>query len=305
MHFADLLYYSGLLLVAGQAAGVLAAGLGAVWAMQCNSLRRRATESYRQLNAALDHTAEGIARLDARGNYVNLNAVYSRSCGYEPGEMLGRHWTLTVHPEDRQKMAKAFDQMLYRGLTEIEALACRKDGTVFHTHVVMVALRDADGTLLGHHRFMKDITLRKMSEAALSDSERRFRVLAAHAPVGIFQSDCEGRCTYVNARWTDMTGIDAKQAAKTGWLDALHPDDVSQMTATWRGATVAGREWNADMRFRRPDGSVIRVSCSAAPVRDEAGAVRGYIGTLTNVTALKESEEALPATSRGIAPQQS
>ena len=56
-------------------------------------------------------------------------------------------------------------------------------------------------------------------------------------------------------------------------------------------ATVAGKEWNAEMRFRRADGNVVRVSCSAAPVRDEAGTVRGYIGTLTDVTALKESEE--------------
>ena len=109
----------------------------------------------------LDHAAEGIARLDAKGNYLSLNAVYSRSCGYDPREMLGRHWTLTVHPQDRQKMAKAFDQMLYRGLSEIEGLACRKDGSVFHEHIVMVALRDADGMLLGHYRFMKDITLRK------------------------------------------------------------------------------------------------------------------------------------------------
>lgn len=290
---AVLLHYPDRVLQAGQTASILAASLGIAWAMRCNSLRRRAVASFRQLNAALDHAAEGIARLDANGNYLSLNAVYSRSCGYDPGEMLGRHWTLTVHPQDRQKMSKAFDQMLYRGLAEIEALACRKDGSVFHTHVVMVALRDGDGALLGHHRFMKDITLRKMSEAALSDSERRFRVLAAHAPVGIFQSDCEGRCAYVNARWTDMTGIDAKQAAKTGWLDALRPDDHSQMTETWRRATVAGKEWNAEMRFRRADGHVIRVSCSAAPVRDEAGSVRGYIGTLTDVTALKESEETL------------
>src|ERR1700691_226277 len=98
-------------------------------------------------------------------------------------------------------MYKALDQMLHGGVAEVDALARRKDGSVFHKHVALIALRDEDGTVLGHYRFMKDITLRKMSEAAVCASERRFRVLAAHAPVGIFQCNVEGYCSYVNARW--------------------------------------------------------------------------------------------------------
>jgi PAS domain S-box-containing protein len=275
------------------AIGILIVGLSAAWTIRSDLARRRALESFRQLNAALDHATEGIARLNARGHYIAVSAVYARCCGYEPQEMIGQHWTLTIHPPDRNKMHKILDQMLHSGVAEVDALARRKDGSVFQQRVAMVALRDEQGTLLGHYRFMKDITLRKMSEAALCASERRFRVLAAHAPVGIFQCNAEGRCSYVNARWTDMTGITARQAQRDGWLQALHPEDQSQMTAAWQQAAAAGKQWNAELRFRRAGGNSIRVSCSTAPIRDESGSLDGYIGIITDITELKENAETL------------
>ncbi len=261
--------------------------------MRSDSARRRAIESYKQLNAALDHATEGIARLDAKGNYVAVSALYARCCGYEPGKMLGQHWTLTLHPPDRQKLCKALDQMLHSGASEVDAFARRKDGSLFHQHVAMVVLRDEEGKLLGHHRFIKDITLRKMSEAALCASERRFRVLAAHAPVGIFQCNAEGRCSYVNTRWTDLTGINIRHAKRDGWLTAIHPDDQSETAASWKQAAATGKQWNAELRFGRAEGHPIRVSCSVAPIRDEAGAVESFIGIVTDITELKESEETL------------
>jgi PAS domain S-box-containing protein len=289
---AVLLQYPDRVIQTWGSAGILAATFSAAWALRSDSIRGGAVESLRQLNTALDHANEAIARLDVRGVYISVNAAYARCCGYEPGEMLGRHWTLTVHPQDRQKMCKAFDYMLQSGLAKVDALACRKDGSAFHTHVVMVALHDDNGKLVGHHRFMKDITLRKLSEAALNASERRFRVLASHAPVGIFQCDIEGCCSYVNARWIDITGVGARQAEKTGWLRALHPDDRSHALATWPRA-AAEKEWNADLRFCRADGNTIRVSCSTAPIHDDMGSVTGYIGIVTDITAIKESEEIL------------
>jgi PAS domain S-box-containing protein len=299
--WAALLHDPDRLARSGQAAGFLAAALIGVWAIRGNVLRRHTLESFRQLSGALDHAGEGIARLDTRGNYVGLNAVYARCFGYEPREIIGRHWTLAVDPRDHLKMRKAMDQMLQTGLAEIDALARRKDAGVFHQHVVLAALRDPRGKPLGNHCFMKDITLRKLSEAALADSQRRFRVLATHAPVGIFQSDLQGRCSYVNARLSEMTGIDSRQAENSGWFAALHPDDREPISASWRESAAAGRPWNAQLRFCPPGSAgVTRASCTAAPLRDEAGPVRGYIGTITDITALKESEETLAAQAREL-----
>ncbi|HEY1921335.1 MAG TPA: PAS domain S-box protein [Tepidisphaeraceae bacterium] len=273
--------------------GTFTAALLAIWIIRNDLARRRASESLRQLNAALDHATEGIARLNAKGNYVAVSALYARCCGYAPSEMIGQHWTLILHPPERDKMYKALDQMLHGGVSEVGALARRKDGSLFHNHAALVALRDQNGKLLGHHRFMKDITLRKMSEAALCASERRFRVLAAHAPVGIFQCNTEGRCSYVNARWTDMTGINPRQAKRDGWFAALNPDDQTQIAVAWKEAAAAGKPWNAELRFGHDDANATRVSCSTAPIRAESGAIDSYIGIITDITALKESEETL------------
>jgi PAS domain S-box-containing protein len=274
-------------------AGILTILLIAAWIIRSDVARRRTVESLRQLSAALDHATEGIARLDPKGNYLAVSALYARCCGYEPSEMIGQHWTLILHPPDRQKMTKALDQMLHSGVAEVGSIARRKDGSLFHNHVALVALRDENGKLLGHHRFMKDITLRKISEAALCASERRFRVLAAHAPVGIFQCNTEGRCSYVNTRWIDMTGINPRQAKRDGWFTALNPDDQSEITASWKQAAAAGKQWNAELRFGPTGANAIRVSCSTAPIRNEAGDIDSYIGIITDITTLKESEEKL------------
>jgi PAS domain S-box-containing protein len=265
----------------------------AAWIIRHDLARRRAIESLRQLNGALDHATEGIARLDAKGHYLAVSALYARCCGYAPSEMVGQHWTLILHPPERQKLTKALDQMLHSGVAEVGSIARRKDGSLFYNHVALVALRDQNGKLLGHHRFMKDITLRKMSEAALCASERRFRVLAAHAPVGIFQCNTEGRCSYVNTRWTEMTGVNPRQAKRDGWFAAINPDDQAEISIAWKEAAAAGKHWNAELRFGQTGTSAIRVSCSTAPIRDETGSIDSFIGIITDITALKESEETL------------
>src|SRR3954468_1994142 len=64
---------------------------------------------------------------------------------------------------------------------------------------------------------------REQTEQALLRSEARFRALATHAPVGIFQTDKAGECTFVNARWSAITGLSAEEAMGPGWSRTLHP----------------------------------------------------------------------------------
>ena len=82
----------------------------------------------------------------------------------------------------------------------------------------------------------------EQAQAALAETEARFGLLAQLAPVGIVQSDAEGRAVFVNERWCAMTGLRADQALGTSWLDLVHPDDrpliEQEMTAVGRGEVV-------------------------------------------------------------------
>ena len=134
------------------------------------TVEKQAEQELQDLSAALANTVEGISRLDAKGRYISANFAYANAVGYEPEEMIGMEWPITVHPEDQEKLIDAYHQMLKDGKVEAEARGIRKDGSIFYKQVVMICAYDAEQNFIGHHCFMKDISDRKQMEEALKQA---------------------------------------------------------------------------------------------------------------------------------------
>ena len=135
---------------------------------------------------------------------------------------------------------------------------------------------------------------RELAET-LRDSEQRLRVLLQQLPAGIFLTDIQGEIRYVNDRWQLLAGLTAEQAAGTGWIQALHPDDRNLMLETWRQAIQNCTEFVADHRFRTPSGLVKWLNTRATPLMDRAGRITGYLGVHADIADLKQTEETLRA----------
>ncbi|MBD2504512.1 PAS domain S-box protein [Anabaena azotica FACHB-119] len=127
-------------------------------------LRKRTEEELLHLSQALESAVEGISQLDTQGRYIKVNPAYANITGYEPEEMVGMEWQVTVHPDDQEKMIVAYQQMLKNGKVEIEARAMRKDGSAFDKQVVMVKAYNQQQEFIGHYCFMKDISDRREVE---------------------------------------------------------------------------------------------------------------------------------------------
>ncbi len=127
----------------------------------------------------------------------------------------------------------------------------------------------------------------------LRANHEEFRALAHLAPVGIFRTGAGGECDYVNGRWTKVTGMTLDRARGHGWVDALHPEDRERVGHAWYEAARLDREFRDEYRFQRPDGTVTWVAGAALALRESSGAVAGYLGTVTDITALKDSEARL------------
>ena len=128
-------------------------------------------------------------------------------------------------------------------------------------------------------------------EAALRESEARFRTLAEFAPVGIYETDAAGRCRFVNRRWCELTGLSPEEASGDGWMRALHPDDAERVARAWFEGAQHGEPFEFEYRFRRPDGHITWVQGAARPLRDRGGVIVGYLGTVTNVTERRLAED--------------
>lgn len=139
-----------------------------------------------------------------------------------------------------------------------------------------------------------DISKRFEAEEQLRESRQLFETLSRMAPVGIFRTNEVGETTYVNPRWSSLTGLSYAEALQNKYMDAIHPEDMVDRAKEWLYAVKHKIPVISEYRFVRPDGSVIWVQGQAIP--EMAGdQVKGYIGTLTDITELIEIQDDLRA----------
>jgi PAS domain S-box-containing protein len=131
------------------------------------------------------------------------------------------------------------------------------------------------------------------STEAITESERRFRALATHAPAGILQLDTRYRCMFVNERWLAIAGMGGPAVVGRRWIRAIHPDDRAQVLAEWRTAMRLGHEFTAEYRLLRPDGQIVWIVNTTAAILDASGTTTGYFSTIADVTARKAAEALL------------
>ena len=117
------------------------------------------------------------------------------------------------------------------------------------------------------------------------EGDDRLHVLSHQIPVGIFETDPNGALTFANERWCAMAGLDHEEARGFGWTRAVHPADRKSLYASWSEAKREDREWRAEYRLMRPDGTEVYVIGSATAICDEHGEVTGYRGSCVDVTA--------------------
>jgi PAS domain S-box-containing protein len=92
----------------------------------------------------------------------------------------------------------------------------------------------------------------------------------------------------VNRRWQASTGLIGEHADGSGWFDAIHPADRELVATAWQAAVRDGVDFALEFRFLRPDGVTTWAAGQATAIRAADGSVTGYLGTITDVTALVE-----------------
>ena len=169
----------------------------------------------------------------------------------------------------------------------------RRDGEVRDMHVRVSVLRDADGRVIGTRGSNQDVSDRKRVEASLRESEARFRVMADSAPVLIWVSDLDKRCTWFNKPWLDFTGRTMAQELGAGWAEGVHPDDLQRCLDIYVGHFDRRERFEMDYRLRRADGVYRWIVDVGIPRVDAEGNFAGFIGSCTEITERRAAAAAL------------
>lgn len=125
-----------------------------------------------------------------------------------------------------------------------------------------------------------------LNEAILEarTSEERFRLLNTASPVGVFQTDAEGRVLYTNPRWQEIAGMTLEESLGDGWTKAVAPEDRKTVFTEWQVSPEKERKFSIEFRFRKPQGEMRWVHARAAALRTESGELQGYVGTVEDIT---------------------
>ena len=203
-----------------------------------------------------------------------------------------------VHPDDRPIMQAAVGQALdpggdglYRAEFRIRPL----DGGAVRWIAAMGRAHFEGGRAVRLIGTVQDITERKAAEAAVAQSEARFRALANTLPALIFIADAERGNSWVNDSFVTFSGLPSEQLVGRGWTRTVHPDDLARAregtAASWRG----DQPYMAETRFRRADGSYRWHLVRGQPITDDWGRVLQWVGAGIDIQELVEAREALAA----------
>jgi PAS domain S-box-containing protein len=237
-----------------------------------------------------------ICALDEVATHLYVSPQIEELMGYTPDEWMAdpQLWIKRIHPDDRPGVLAEIERTVREQVPfSVEYRTFTKDHRIVWLRDQGVVVGGADGTPLYSQGIYLDITELKRSEHALAESERRFRALVTHAPVGIFGTNALGECTFINDRGCELLWMGPSEALGFGWTRALHPDDRDGVLAEWRRVAAVGGAFAMEYRFRGPKGEVRWMSGSAVPVRGETGEITEFLGTVIDITEKKRAEQAL------------
>lgn len=136
----------------------------------------------------------------------------------------------------------------------------------------------------------RNAAARRRAEHALREREAEFRSLANSIPQMAWMADSQGRRYWYNRRWYEFTGLRPDESLGLGWYLAYPPDERSTVVARQAAKVKQGKSWEEVVRLRGRSGEYSWFLARATPLHGEDGAIRGWVGTETDITEQKEAQ---------------
>jgi PAS domain S-box-containing protein len=223
--------------------------------------------------------------------FVSVNAAFLKVTGLSLDQVVGKT-VGDVIPEPSLTIVLGKYRQAVKENTIVQWIETSDYPTGRLTGEVRVApVRDDRGHCTHLVGSVHDITEHRRAEAAIRESEERFRNMADTAPVLIWVSGRDNLLTFFNRGWLTFTGSTLEQAIGNGWIEKVHPDDRDRCYTAYASAFDAHRTFQTECRLRRADGEYRWMLTIGSPRFESCGDFAGFIGSCTDITDFKRSHE--------------
>ena len=255
---------------------------------------RRLLESEERFRGVFENAPFGMCASGLDGRFIQVNAAFCRMLGYSEEELLGKTWPELIHP-DELDLSLQMKEQLQNGLIEsvdVERRYLHRGGSVVWARVKVSLGRDC-GRPSYFVVHVEDITERRRTAEALSESEDRFRVMADSCPTLIWVTNAEGGNQFINRAHREFCGTTRDQAEGSKWQAWVHPDDAPEYVRAFEHAVGERAHFRAEARVRRADGQWRWIGSNAAPRFSPGGAFLGHIGLSSDITERRQAEQSM------------
>jgi PAS domain S-box-containing protein len=287
--------------------------------------RKEAEESLRQSEERFRHMVEGVQdyaifMLDPHGNVATWNAGAERIKQHEAEEIIGQHFSkfYPQEPLDRGWPAHELKVAAAVGRFEDEGWRVRKDGSQFWANVVITALKDERGNLLGFSKITRDLTERKKAEESahrlveettacrvaeenaqlIQEQRERLHVTLSSIGDAVISTDAEGRVEFLNPVAQELIGWRNEDASQRTLSDVFRivneetrqPVENPALRALKEGVVVGLANHTV---LISKDGRERPIDDSAAPIKDSQGCVVGSVLVFRDITEKRQAQERL------------
>jgi PAS domain S-box-containing protein len=256
--------------------------------------RKDAEQARALLASIVESSDDAIHAVSLDGTILSWNRGAEALFGYSSREAIGKHAAMLARPGRGEEVRRS---LLLAGsgrtLPAFDAVLQGKDAGAIDVSLSISPIRDPAGSVVAASVIARDIRQRLRTEAALHESEDRFRIMADSCPSMIWVTDAEGNSRFINRTYREFAGVEDADMEEGKWQLRMHPDDAAQYLEAFSGAVRDHLPFRAEGRLRRADGEWRWLGCYAQPRLSPEGEFLGHVGMSSDITERRQAEQAM------------
>jgi PAS domain S-box-containing protein len=256
---------------------------------------RALDESEERFRALVESSNDMIWEMDRYGNYTYVSPRVRNILGHEPQQVVGQSALSFMVPADSARAMQELRKTTVNSTFDCEiSTHVHKDGRQVILETSGMAYADNTGQLAGFRGVSRDITERIEAEAALKESEERFRNLVETTSDWIWETDTQGNYTYASPQIRDLLGYSPAELLGKHFSEIMTAKEAVAAKALFKDVSEQGAPIHSFVNINRhKDGRMVVLETSAVPFYDKNWNIQGYRGIDRDITERMETEKQL------------
>lgn len=265
-------------------------------AIERELVQQALSESEQRYRTLFEESRDGVYSVLRDGEVIDANPSFLEIFGYTREETIGKNiGELYADPAAGPKFREEIEKKGF--VKDYKVKFQRRDGTDVDCLLTLSVQFGDDGSVVGYHGIIRDVTDQKRADEALRESEELFRKVFEQGPLGMAIVGLDYRCIAINDTFCKMVGYTEAEITKLTLAEITHPDDIEKdLENAQRLLKEEIPVFKVEKRYMKKDGGIVWVNFTDSVVHDDQGRPLYFLSMVEDITERKQTGAALRET---------